>query len=180
MPRGHLGREIGLARLSRAQSSPDRREREDSCRHPSQLSLKIAPSRQCHRLLACRRSTGEPRLSGGSYSAADLLLNVTPLKRVSEVVGRRTAPPRLAVLACRCQVPAAGASSTLVSIQIGRWAHHGLAERCVSPPFSDSLDRRTVAWPVLPQSGRQAEPVTPLDLPTQSATHTTIPAVVAR
>src|SRR6266496_2835112 len=85
-----------------------------------------------------------------SRSVTDLLLRPTPRARASEGLGRRTAPARSVLLACRSQMPAAAASSSLVSIGMGPWAHRGLAERCVSPPFSDSLDRRTVAWHVPP------------------------------
>src|SRR6266511_3771053 len=115
-----------------------------------------------------------------SRSVTDLLLRPTPRARASEGLGRRTASARSVLLACRSQMPSAAASSSLVSIGMGPWADRGLAERCVSLLFSVSLDRRTVAWPVLSLSGRQAEPPIRLDPPTQSATHTTISAVVAR
>jgi hypothetical protein len=155
-PLSRPGRECGPQR-SRSQSSLHRRSTECSCQPSSEPNPRIPTARRRDRPVARRsrsRLLWPLRLS---YSASDHPLKEALLWMMSEVVGRRTAPTRRAALACRCPVLAAAASSSLVSMQIGPKAHHGLAERCVSPPFSDSLDRRTVAWQVLSLSGRQAE-----------------------
>ncbi len=180
MPLGHPEPVRRLAHAQRSQSSPARRSSRGCRQRLRDLRLEMPAPAHGRRLPAsgppARRA---PPLEVGR-SVTDLLLRPTPRARSSEGLGLRTAPARSALLACRSQMPAAAASSSLVSIGMGPWAHRGLAERCVSPPFSDSLDRRTVAWPVPSLSGRQAEPLIRPDPPTQSATHTTIPAVVAR
>jgi hypothetical protein len=145
---GGPGRGTGLPRLPRFQSSQHRRSRGCSCRCLTEASLKMTPLQQRDRLLASGSPAEEVGLVGLSQSTADLLPKPTSLQRMFEVARRRTAPARVAVAACRCQVPEAAALSNLVSMKVEPWAHRDLAERCVSPPFSDSLDRRTAVWPV--------------------------------
>jgi hypothetical protein len=163
----------------RSQRSPDCRPGQHFCQHPSEPRLGVVPPCHRDRLMARYCQVQQSRPCGLSYSGSGHALKVTLLQRMSGVIGRRGVPAGVPALACRCRIPAAAASSTLVSMQGGPRAR-GLAARCVSPPFGDSLDRRTRHGPVPSLSERRAESLIRPDLPTSLSNSHRHPAVVAR
>src|SRR6266536_2787602 len=75
---------------------------------------------------------------------------MTQLKESREAAARGAAPAGSPALACQCPALVAAGSTALVwKRRVGSATHHGLAERCDSPPFSDSSNCGTTAWRVL-------------------------------
>jgi hypothetical protein len=158
--------------LQRYRTPPSHR----TTRHSYSPRRALRASPQIHRRHQCRPPDLLPAQQSGCRRRCWCLdartLVATRLEKVGPRVRSRAALEGPPGLAYRCRMLVVAVSSILVSIWAGPMAHRGLAERCVSPPFSRRLlgpPHRGMAHVAAAETASRTA-IRP-DPPTSSATH---------